>query len=250
MPIASRLISPASRVPRAARIAAIVCAAASALAACASLPGAAGGPAVDAPVYRVGDRWEYHIRDGFRVPIEWDETHEVIAIDASGIRVRVVAKGETVNGTREEEWIAPGLVRTGTLFDIETRHFKTPLKRYDFPLVPGKTWSQWIDQHNDALDRDRQINHYVKVGGWSKVTAPAGSFDAIELDIFMTLDDDEVWRYPTQCSYVAWYAPEVRGIVREEKKADYMERGGIDTAGRIRSQNATVTLTRFTPGRE
>ena len=83
---------------------------------------------------------------------------------------------------------------------------------------------------------------------WLRERRAAAAERAAGLDLPTT--DDEVWRYPTQCSYVAWYAPEVRGIVREEKKADYMERGGIDTAGRIRSQNATVTLTRFTPGRE
>src|SRR5262249_47163905 len=153
-------------------------------------PGTSSGPPVEAPAYRVGDRWEYHIRDGFRVPVEWDETHEVIAVGPSGIRVRVTARGETIHGTREEEWPAPGLVSVRSIFDIETRHFyKTPLKRYDFPLVTGKTWTQWIDQHNDALDRDREVNHYVHVGGWKKIDVPAGSFDAIELEIHMTLDD-------------------------------------------------------------
>ena len=31
------------------------------------------GPAVEAPTYRVGDRWTYKASDGFRLPVTWDE---------------------------------------------------------------------------------------------------------------------------------------------------------------------------------
>ena len=81
-----------------------------ALAGCAGPGGAGSGPPVEAPAYRVGDRWVYHGDDGFRVKTEWDETHEVVAIGPEGITVRITLKGPTTDVTRTELWAAPGQV--------------------------------------------------------------------------------------------------------------------------------------------
>ena len=37
--------------------------------------------------------------------------------------------------------------------DIETRRFKTPLERFRYPLAPGETWNQWVDNFNERLNR-------------------------------------------------------------------------------------------------
>ena len=34
-----------------------------------------------------------------------------------------------------------------------------------------------------------------------------------------------------ECNYTVWYAPAVRGVVREEKRAQYLEKGGDDDSG-------------------
>jgi len=217
---------------------------------CASLdsPGE-GGPAAEAPAYRVGDRWVYRATDGFYAPVQWEETREIVAITAEGAAVRVTQKGPAVDNTRTERWAAPGRVLAGALFDEETRRFATPLKRYEFPLAPGKTWNQWVDNYNEATKKDGQINRYVRVGGWEKVTTPAGTYDAIRLRVLMRLDDDEFWRWPTECNYLIAYAPAVRGIVREEKEAQYREKGSpVDGIAAIRSQHAVLELVSFTPG--
>jgi hypothetical protein len=50
------------------------------LAGCATGPAVSReGPAAEAPTYRVGDRWTYKARDGFGLPVIWDEVHEVTA---------------------------------------------------------------------------------------------------------------------------------------------------------------------------
>jgi hypothetical protein len=221
------------------------------LAACATTDqrGDLSGPVAAAPAPAAGTRWVYRGREGFRAPVVWEETHEVTGADANGVHVRVTLKGSYLDIERQELWTAPGVVRTGALMDIETRRFATPLVRYQFPLAPGETWNQWVDNYNETSRREGQINRYVRVGDWEKVSTPAGVFDAIRLRVLMRLDDEEFWRYPTTCNYLLWYAPAVGATVREEKDAEYYERGDRrDGIGAIRAQHTLLELVSYTPG--
>jgi hypothetical protein len=212
-------------------------------------PGDTSGRVAAAPTFSVGMRWTYRGREGFRAPVVWEETHEVTAIGADGIHVRVTYGGQ-VHGEREEILTAPGVVRIGALMDVETRRFATPLERFRFPLAPGETWNQWVRNYNDMLRREGQINRYVQVAGWERVATPAGTFDAIRMRVLMRLDDEEFWRYPTTCNYVVWWAPAVGAPVREEKEAEYREKGEeLDGGGSIRAQHTLLELTSFAPGK-
>ena len=224
-------------------------AATAALTGCAGFESAGSGPAAEAPAYRVGDRWTYRAQDGFLTLERWEETHAISALGTDGISARITQKGSSRDVARAELWSAPGLVKIGAVFDNETRRFVTPLERYRFPLAAGATWSQFVDNYNEATKATGQINRYVRVRGWEKVTTPAGTFDALAMHVVMHLDDEEFWRFATQCNYTVWYAPAVRGVVREEKRAQYLEKGGdYDSGGLIRTQNAVVELLSFTPG--
>jgi len=192
----------------------------------------------------------YRAREGYRLPDVWEETREVTGTGTDGLSVRVTLHGPRTDIERRELWVSPGMVRVGALMDTETRRFATPLERYRFPLTPGESWNQWVDNFNEATHADGQINRYVRVGGWEKVSTPAGVFDAIRMRVLMRLDDDEFWRYPTTCNYVIWYAPAVGAPVREEKEAEYFERGEErDGNGAIRAQHTLLELTSYSPGR-
>jgi hypothetical protein len=222
-----------------------------ALAGCAGVISQDSGPAAPAPEFHVGDRWVYHGDDGFfRTKAVWDETHEVLAIGADGITVRITQKGPSIDVRRTELWSLPGQVKIGAVYNNETRRFVTPLQRYDFPLADGKMWSQFVDNYNETTKADGQINHYVRVRGWDKVTTAAGTFDALAMHVMMRLDDDEFWRTATECNYLVWYAPAVRGVVREELEAQYLEKSSQDD-GRspIRTQHGVLELVSFTPGK-
>ena len=202
------------------------------------------------PTLVVGQSWTYRGREGFRDPLVWEETHEVAAIGPGGITVRVTARGDRVSGERTESLASPGIVRVGSLMDIETRRFATPLERFRFPLATGETWNQWIDNVNETTNKAGQINRYVRVGDWDKVSTPAGVFDAIRMRVMMRLDDEEFWRYPTTCNYLIWYAPAVGAPVREEKEAEYYEKGEeFDGFGAIRAQHTLIELVAYTPGK-
>jgi hypothetical protein len=207
------------------------------------------GPVAAAPSLHVGARWTYRGREGFRVPVVWEETREVTAANADGLSVRVTLQGPTIDIERHELWVAPGVVQVGALMDSETRRFTMPLERYRFPLAPGETWSQWVGNFNETTHKSGEINHYVRVGGWEKVSTPAGVFDAIRMRVLMRLDDEEFWRYPTTCNYLIWYAPAVGAPVREEKDAQYFERGDErDGQGAIRAQHTLLELVSYAPG--
>jgi hypothetical protein len=224
-------------------------AAAAALTACGGFQSAGSGPAAEAPAYRVGDRWVYRGQDGFRLLTTWEETHTISAVGADGIGERISVKGPTLDVARAEQWSAPGVVKIGALYENETRRFATPLDRYRFPLAAGATWSQFVDNYDESTKATGQINNYVHVDRWETVTTPAGTFDAVVLHVTMWLDDGTFWRWPTQCNYTVWYAPAVRGVVREIKMAQYLEKGGdMDNGASIRTQNTVVELVSFTPG--
>ena len=218
---------------------------ASLLSACAGVPGVADGPPAPAPSYRVGDRWNYSGRDGFRDPLVWEETREVIAVTSAGIDIRVTWRGNRVDATQVERWITPGDLRRGAVFDIETRDFNPPLPRYRFPLTPGDRWNLWAKQYNLTTNREDPINYYVNVAGWKQVQTPAGTFDAIGLRIIMNLDDEEFWRTATESTYLFWWAPAVGNTVVEEKESQYYDKGDPLSRATHRSQHGLLQLTSF-----
>jgi hypothetical protein len=209
----------------------------------------AEGPAAPAPAYQVGDRWVYQVRDGFRAAASWEETHEIRAVSAAGISVRVTRKGPNIDTVRDETWDAPGVVRVGAAMDNESRTFAQPLRRLAFPLAPGASWRQAVSNTNQSASRNGTIVSYVRVGGWKQITTPAGTFDAVQVRTIMQVDDEEFWKLATECNYLAWYAPAVRGVVLEQKEATYFERSGGVGPFPITAQNARVELVSFTPGK-
>ena len=225
-------------------------AASGALTACGGVESMGSGRAAETPAYRVGDRWVYRAQDGFnRLITTWDETHTISAINAEGIAERVTLKGPTLDVARSELWAAPGQVKVGAVYENETRRFAVPLDRYRFPLASGAMWSQYVNQVDETNRTSGQINYYLRAQSWGTVATAAGTFDALELHVVMWLDDGTFWRFPTQCNYILWYAPAVRGLVREIKRASYQEKGGdMDANARIPTQNTFIELVSFTPG--
>ena len=107
-----------------------------------------------------------------------------------------------------------------------------------------------MNQVDEASGKEGEINRYVRVGDWTSVTTPAGTFDAIQMRVSMWLDDETFWRFPTSCSYLVQYSPAVRGMVHAEKECEYKEKGLGNAGIAIRSQHAVMDLVSFAPGRQ
>jgi hypothetical protein len=221
-----------------------------ALAGCAGVNApATGGPPAAAPTYRVGDRWVYHAEDGYRVKTVWDETHEITAIAADAITVRVTAKGPSTDVVRTEKWSSPGVVLEGAVYEQETDRFDPALLRYKFPLAAGESWNQRIRDLNKPPGPYGPILRYVTVDGYETVTTPAGTFDAIRMRVIMTLDDETFWRSATECNDLVWYAPALGAAVREHNESKWRQKGENGAAVYNPGQYMDVTLVSFTPGR-
>jgi hypothetical protein len=211
--------------------------------------GGSDGPPAAAPDYRVGDRWVYHVVQGYRTKIEWDETHEITAMGPDGITVRVTGQGGRVPIDRTERWSAPGVVLRGAVYENETRRFDPPLVRYRFPLQTGETWDQRIRDPDKPPDPYTPLTRYTRVGGYQSVTTPAGTFDAIGMRVLMTIDDETFWRYGTQCDYTVWYAPSIGAAVREHRQSQWRDKGAQDASDYHPGQYEDIVLVSFTRGR-
>jgi hypothetical protein len=219
------------------------------LSSCASVMGLDSDPsrAVETPDYRVGDRWVYHVSDGYRLPVEWEETHEVTAIENGQITVRVSRVGDNINDSRIEIWPAPGLVSQGAIMNDETRQFAPPWQRFRFPMRAGESWHKWL--HADRGDK-RGGNPDVRTQtiGWEKIASPLGETDALMMFVYFVLDDDEFWRWPTRGTYKIWYAPAVNNIVYAENYAWFVEKTDRESMFEIPVFNATVHLLSYERG--
>jgi len=201
-----------------------------------------------APTMKVGDRWVYNVTSGIGLSrITYQETREVTAVGAGGFMVKVT--GKTAAGadfTRVEDFAAPGSLRSGALCMDEVRRYPTPLQRVSFPIAPGQRSAKWVNVVSDPGGVKGQINYSFQTRGWEKVTVPAGAFDAIRVDVLMILDDGDAFRNATNCNFTYWYAPAVRGTVRERRSAQYTEIGAFP--GTFPVLSASYELASFTPG--
>jgi hypothetical protein len=217
---------------------------------CAALTGLDGDPSkrAEAPDYRVGDRWVYHVEEGYRLPLVWDETWEIVRIGAEGITVQVTRKGEGIDDTRTELWPQPGLVSQGALMNIETRQFNTPYQRYRFPMRAGDSWSQRLDTVDAKERQGQQPSLVTRAWGWGKIKTPIGEMDALKLSQNITFDDETFWRWATHGHYEIWYAPAVNNIIYAQKQARYFERGDRHPTEERSAQLETIELRSYVRG--
>ena len=147
-----------------------------------------------------------------------------------------------------EDFSAPGTLRSGTLCLDEVAPVSDPLCS-EWPFL----WRRISDRRNgstsvsDPGGAKGQINYSFQTRGWEKLTTPAGAFDAIRIDVLITLDDSTPFRDATNCTLTYSYSPTVRGTVRERRSAQYMEISGMHVTTSV--LQASYELASFTPGK-
>ena len=214
------------------------------LAACATTP---VGPPVAPPRFIIGDHWQYRVIDNMRRGAVSQIDAEVVALAGEVATLRLVKLDGEMRSEWTEEIEGGGGLRAGML-DDSPRRFTPAAALLAFPLEQGKTWRQVVPTFRADIQLPDQILIYGDVQGRAPVTAPAGSFDAIQIYRVIQFDDASFWRSRTIRRDRVWYAPEVKGPVREMREAQYFERGDNDTTA-VYTERTITELVSFRPGR-
>jgi hypothetical protein len=173
--------------------------------------GAPSGP-VTAPPIRVGDSYVYEAREP-----DYPESSVVTRRTVTSTKGPVVLSSVNVNSKKAKprllhfngEW---NLVAVRNA-DDSGLDYAPPLKYYEFPLYPGKTWRQTTTETNSRTGATRTHTVSGTVGPWEDVVVPAGSFRALRVSLQTELFDPSTGeRQPG--TDVSWYVPEVRRSVR------------------------------------
>lgn len=198
----------------------------------AALPGCAmleppGGQPVESYVSPPpGTVLRYATRDGYR-GTALEEAHWAYA--ASGSRFENLAYEEAGSGGFGEALAAmvarlydtQGALLGWERADGSTTRFDPPLRVLPFPLVPGARLHQEVTAHTGA--RRRAVVLRLRVGGWERVTVPAGTWDAIRVDRDLWLGDADFHRTETRRQETDWYAPEPGVIVRSSEDSAHQD---------------------------
>ncbi len=221
--------------------------AAIALCACATQQPLVG--TIPAPRFVVGDHWEYRITDGLRRGATTELDVRVVGVNAGVATVRTVAVDGYGRSEKIEEIDANGALRVGALRNDEVRRFSPSVNLFDFPIGQRSSWRQDIGTFRRDLQLPDSISVYGQVQGRAPVTVPAGSYDAVAIYRIVHLDDGEFWRSKTTRRDSVRYAPEVKGVVKEVRDAEYIELPAGPDGSTIRTEYTTTELVSFTPGK-
>jgi hypothetical protein len=97
--------------------------------------------------------------------------------------------------------------------DGSGRDYDPPLKYYDFPLFPGKTWEQTTIETDIRSGAIRTHTVAGEAGDWDTVTVPAGTFRGIKVSLRTDLYDPSLGEHIPGTD-VSWYVPEIRRSVK------------------------------------
>jgi hypothetical protein len=90
--------------------------------------------------------------------------------------------------------------------------YSPPLRYYDFPLFPGKSWRESTTETNIKTGAVRQHTLSGTVGEWETVSVPAGTFRGIKVKLQTELFDPSTGERVLGTD-TSWHVPEVRRSV-------------------------------------
>jgi len=166
---------------------------------------------------KAGDTWVYKVKTRFG-----DKERQELIEDV-GEKITL-----SVTGDKSETRI---LNKDGNLISVSNRTYSPYLEEFQFPLEPGKTWSQ--SSTLEANVRRLPVSLKAKVVGWEEVTVPAGTLKALRIDYDIFLG--QVGSLQKRM----WILPDVRRSVKVE----------MNIFGNINMENETVELIKFTPAK-
>ncbi len=180
---------------------------------------------VGAPPIQVGDSYVYESKDP-NDPSSGVSTRRTV----TSIKGKVTLSSLNLDNKRakprnlafDRQW---NLISTRSP-DNSGKDYSPPLKYYDFPLFPGKTWEQTSTETDIKTGAIRIHTISGTTEGWERISVPAGSFRAIKIQLVTELFDPSTGER-TRGTDTSWYVPEVRRSVKSETSGQGGRRGLI-----------------------
>jgi hypothetical protein len=176
-----------------------------------SVAGDARAEGADKPALEVGDRWDWQHRNVIANQKDYTLIHDVIAVSANEVRIRVRKKGTTVSFIQT---FTPEL----NPLDTGEAKWSPNLERFSFPLVPGKKWNITCDKMIIISGKHGVFHGKAEVSGPEKITVEAGEFQAYKIALTLTGESADENAVTGRTDENFWYAPEVRNCVKYDTK--------------------------------
>lgn len=167
-------------------------------------PAVEAGGRVERPNIKVGDVWRYRVTDKL-TSLTQTVSMEVTSVTADRIHTQSTRHAAEI---WDRDW---------NLFSQGETAYNPFYPGLQFPLERGKQWSGKVLWRASSGMLHHQVNSQVT--GWERVTVPAGTFDAVKIQVRGTfVESQSLAYYPQQGNIdnVLWYAPAVGQIVKRE----------------------------------
>jgi len=167
---------------------------------------------VSSPDIQIGDSYIYESFDPDDQKSRFTTKRTIISVGTDIVFSSInlaskKAKPRSLRFNREWNLISARNAESGG-FD-----YSPPLKYYDFPLSPGKTWEQVTTETDIKTGKIRIHTITGTVGQWEDVTVPAGTFHAIRVNLGTNVFNPSTGEQINGTD-TSWYVPEVHRSVK------------------------------------
>jgi len=168
------------------------------------------GGAVERPDVRPGDWWTYRVTNLLNKTTR-SNTLETTAVTASRIETR--RKGG--DGATADQGVTEAWDRDWNLLQTADVKFTPFYPTFRFPLEKDQSWSGSVTWSGSGVTTKHDLK--LSVAGWERVTVPAGTFDAIRINVrgyIHTTTGSGLGQGTIKDTM--WFAPAIRQIVKHE----------------------------------
>ena len=206
-------------------------------------------PAAVAPAQvKVGDFWEYAVRDAYTGFDRGLYRYEVSHVDANRVVVDVTRDGQRVDSlVYAAGW--NGLEHP--LTNLQRFRYEPAFPAYAYPLQPGKSWYTVVNATDPVTRQTYRVHTQGKVVGWERIRVPAGEFDALKVQRYVFAGNSDARRTQESIAETDWYVPALRRAARTQASSEHFDnsQGGGDDGGeyplRIRGDWLIAELVRY-----
>ena len=183
-------------------------------------PAPPGARQAAGPAFKVGDYWEYVVRDAYSGSIRGLYRYTVSRADPDRVVFDL-----TRDGQRFDTHIhTPGLRGLEhPLRNLQRFRFNPPYPAYAFPLYPGQRWRSIVTSTDPVTGRTYQTHVHANVRGWRRIKVPAGEFDALEVRRAVYAGNAESFRLQEEIVETDWFAPSVGFAVVSEGYSSHLD---------------------------